>query len=79
VRIDKNPNKRIWIGVCALNIVKKNNFFGCFGIGKGTYGLDQTGNSGSFNSLNNFAAVSSHHELKENILGGSVFYPVIDG
>lgn len=79
MRIGKNPNKKIWIGVCSLNVVRKNNFFNCFGTGKGTYALDQTGSSGFFDGVNNIcAAVSSHHELKANISGGNPYLPVID-
>ena len=62
VRIDKNPNKKIWMGVCDLSIVKKNNFVNCFGTGKGTYAIGQSGGLNSFTNTN-AAWLSSHHEL----------------
>ncbi len=33
------------MGVAILNIVKNNNFLSCYGIGKGTYAIDQVGAS----------------------------------
>ncbi len=54
------------MGVCDLSIVRNNNFVNCFGIGKGTYAIDQ---SGGPNSFNNVAGVSSHHELKSTVSG----------
>ncbi len=33
------------MGIAILNIVKNNNFLGCYGIGKGTYAIDQVGAS----------------------------------
>lgn len=31
------------MGVAVLNIVKERNFLNCFGIGKGTFAIDQVG------------------------------------
>jgi hypothetical protein len=33
------------MGIAILNIVKNNNFLSCYGIGKGTYAIDQVGAS----------------------------------
>ena len=60
-----------------LSIVKKNNYFGCFGTGKGTYALDQSGGPDSMGDQNNFVKVSSHHELKSHSIGMSPYTPVI--
>lgn len=57
VRIDSNLNKKIWMGVCLLDIVRRYNFVNCFGLGKGTYGISQS--NGSFYGGN---AAISHHE-----------------
>lgn len=31
------------MGVAILNLVKDRNFLNCFGMGKGTYAIDQVG------------------------------------
>ena len=33
------------MGIAVLDIVKNNNFLSCYGIGKGTYAIDQVGAS----------------------------------
>lgn len=44
VKIVEQPgNKGIWIGVCVLDIVKTFNYQSCYGIGKGTWAIDQVG------------------------------------
>ena len=65
VKINKNPSKKVWLGGCILNVVKKNNFVGCIGTGKGTYAIIQ--NSGS--DPNDFATISSNHEVKSSFPG----------
>lgn len=46
IKITEEPgNKGIWMGVAILDIVKNNGFKSCYGIGKGTYAIDQVGAS----------------------------------
>ena len=46
IKITEEPgNRGIWMGVAILNIVKNNNFLSSYGIGKGTYAIDQVGAS----------------------------------
>ena len=48
------------MGICSLNIVKSFNFQNCYGIGKGTYAIDQVGQ-------NHSSAFSwSHHDPNYN-------------
>lgn len=56
MRIDSNPNKKIWMGACLLDVVKKQNFVNCFGLGKGTYAICQ-----SYGSNNGGNATFSHN------------------
>ena len=35
--------KGIWMGVCVVGVVKNLNYQSCYGIGKGTWGIDQVG------------------------------------
>lgn len=45
-----------------MDVVKKNNFMACSGLGKGTYAIDQSnGPSYSYNNPNNYATFSNHH------------------
>ncbi len=41
--LDEPDKKGVWMGVAILDIVKNNNFQSCYGIGKGTYAIDQVG------------------------------------
>lgn len=53
-------NKGCWLGVCVLDIVKNFNFASCYGIGKGSWAIDQVGASHS-------SAFSwSHHDSNFN-------------
>jgi len=46
VTIKEQPgNKGCWLGVCAHDIVKNLGYKSCYGIGKGTWGIDQVGAS----------------------------------
>ena len=46
VTIKEQPgNKGCWLGVCVYDVVKNLGYKGCFGIGKGTWGIDQVGAS----------------------------------
>jgi hypothetical protein len=48
------------MGVCILDVVKSLNFQSCYGIGKGTWGIDQVGE-------NHASAYSwSHHDTNFN-------------
>lgn len=48
------------MGVCALDIVKNFNFQSCYGIGKGTWAIDQVGQ-------NHASAYSwNHHDTNYN-------------
>jgi hypothetical protein len=48
------------MGVCILDIVKANNYTHCYGIGKGSWAIDQVG-------ANHQSAYSwSHHDLTYN-------------
>lgn len=44
------------MGVCVLDIVKSFNYLSCFGIGKGTWAIDQVG------ANHNNAWSWSHHD-----------------
>jgi len=53
-------NKGVWMGVCVLDIVKNFNFSSCYGIGKGTWAIDQVG-------INHQSSYSwSHHDSNFN-------------
>lgn len=72
VKINSNPNKKIWLGACILDVVRKNNFVGCNGLGKGTYAIDQSaGSIYSYNNPNNYATISNHHVSNLNPLGSN--------
>ncbi len=44
IKVTEQPgNKGIWMGVCVLDIVKNFNYLSCYGLGKGTYAIDQVG------------------------------------
>jgi hypothetical protein len=46
VTIKEQPgNKGVWLGVCAIDVVKNFNFSSCYGMGKGTWAIDQVGAS----------------------------------
>jgi len=48
------------MGVCVLDVVKNLNFQSCYGIGKGTWGIDQVGE-------HHASAYSwSHHDTNYN-------------
>ena len=48
------------MGVAILDVVKNNNFLSCYGMGKGTYAIDQVG-------ANNTSAYSwNHHDSNFN-------------
>lgn len=48
------------MGVAILDIVKNNNFLSCYGIGKGTYAIDQVG-------VNHQSAYTwNHHDTNFN-------------
>jgi hypothetical protein len=60
IKINTNPSKKLWLGLCLLDVVKKNNFMACSGFGKGTYAIDQSnGPSYSYNNPNNYATLSN--------------------
>jgi hypothetical protein len=70
VRMDKNLNKKIWLGACLLEVVRKTNFIGCSGHGKGTYAIDQSSSTAySYNNPNNYATLSNHHYSDYNASG----------
>lgn len=48
------------MGVAILDIVKSKSFLSCFGMGKGTYGIDQV--SASHSSAYSW----NHHDLEFN-------------
>lgn len=48
------------MGIAILNIVKNNNFLSCYGIGKGTYAIDQVGTS------HQSAYTWNHHDINYN-------------
>ena len=85
VKINQNTSKKIWLGVCILDIVRKNNFVQCSGIGKGTYAIDQSSAIAySYNNPHNYATFSNHFLPNYNIAGTSitqtaVFYKLIQG
>lgn len=61
VTIKEQPgNKGCWLGVCVKDIVKNLNFGSCYGIGKGTWAIDQVGAS------HNSAYSWSHHDTAYN-------------
>lgn len=61
VMVKEQPgNKGVWMGVCVLDIVKNFNFSSCYGIGKGTWAIDQVG-------VNHQSSYSwSHHDSNFN-------------
>ena len=70
VKINSNPSKKIWLGVCILDVVRKNNFVGCNGIGKGTYAIDQSSSTAyNYNNPNSYATISNHHSANHNPTG----------
>lgn len=67
VKIKKNLTKRIWFGVCIMDVVRKFNFMNLNGHGKGLYALDQGSNNGySYNNPSNYATTWNHHSLGHN-------------
>ena len=61
MKITEQPgNKGCWLGVCVKDIVKNLNFGSCYGIGKGTWAIDQVGAS------HNSAYSWSHHDANYN-------------
>lgn len=58
--MEEPANKACWMGVCVLDIVKNLNFQSCYGMGKGTWAIDQVGQ-------NHASAYSwSHHDPNFN-------------
>jgi len=67
------------LGVAILNIVKERNFLSCFGIGKGTYAIDQVGvthssafswnhHDSTFNSQPKVVKIFSNSRIGNSIL-----------
>lgn len=56
------------MGVAIFNIVKNNNFLACYGIGKGTYAIDQVGAS------HESAFSWNHHDINYNSQPKVVIY-----
>lgn len=74
VTIKEQPgNKGCWLGVCVKDIVKNLNFGSCYGIGKGTWAIDQVGAS------HTSAYSWSHHDTAFNSQPKVVTFPVILG
>ena len=53
-------NKGVWMGVCVVDIVKNFGFASCYGIGKGTWAIDQVG------ATHASAYSWSHHDSNYN-------------
>ena len=53
-------NKGCWLGVCVLNIVQGLQYKSCYGLGKGSWGIDQVGAS------HQSAYSWSHHDASYN-------------
>lgn len=56
------------MGVCVLDIVKNFNFASCYGIGKGTWAIDQVG------ATHQSAYSWSHHDSNYNSQPKVVFF-----
>lgn len=71
VRINSNTTKKLCIGVCILDIVKKQNFISCSGLAKGTYAIEQSTIGYSYMNPNSYATFSNHHVLNYNSVGNN--------
>ena len=58
------------MGVAVLNIVKERNFLNCFGIGKGTFAIDQVGatHASAFSWNHHDAAYNSQPKVVQFLL-----------
>jgi hypothetical protein len=72
VRIKKNLTKRVWFGVCILNVAKKFNFVHLNAHSKGVYALDQGNSNGySYSNPSNHASTWNHPSLAHNQSAGN--------
>ncbi len=69
VKINSNINKKLWLGACILDVVRKLNFVSCYGMGKGTYAINQSIAS-AYNNPEGYATYSNHHLSNYNSSGG---------
>lgn len=78
VRINANPSKKLWLGVCILDIVRNKNFIACNGLGKGVYGIDQSGGGcNHYSNPNNHAVALNHHIKSYNFSANTVNNSII--
>ena len=78
VKIKKNLTKRVWFGVCIMDVVKKLNFMNLNGHGKGVYALDQGSSTHySYNNPSNWATTWNHHSLTHNQNTGSTSSSIV--